>query len=60
VGSNWHSAIYAIVGIVLAILLAVGFALLPVPSGDKTIEPEGERDPGRYGYPANLTEPSEK
>lgn len=59
-GSNWHSAIYAIVGIVLAILLAVGFSLLPVPSGDKTIEPEGERDPGRYGYPANLTEPSEK
>jgi hypothetical protein len=60
VESNWHSAVYAVVGIVLAVLMAIGFSLIPVRSGDKTIEPEGERDPGRFGYPARLTEPSEK
>ena len=60
VESNWHSAVYAVIGIVLAVLMAIGFSLIPVRSGDKTIEPEGERDPGRFGYPARITEPSEK
>lgn len=49
------AAIYAIIGIMLAVLLTVGISAIPVPSGDRTIEPEGERDPGRFGYPAEKT-----
>jgi hypothetical protein len=43
-----NSAIYAIVGIALAILLTVGLSKIDVPSGDPVIQPEGERDPGKH------------
>ncbi len=44
-----NSAIYAIVGIAIATLMTVGFSKIRVHSGDPTIQPEGERDPGMHG-----------
>jgi hypothetical protein len=43
-----HSAAYAVIGIVLTVLMTVGFSKIKVHSGDPTIQPEGERDPGLH------------
>ena len=48
----------AVIGMALAILLTVGFAAIKVSSGDRTIQPEGERDPGTYGWPAHANRQS--
>jgi len=40
-------AIYAIVGICLAVLITFGLSRIQPHSGDAIIQPEGEPDPGK-------------
>lgn len=44
-----HPALAAVIGFILALLLTFAFATLQPRSGDPTIQPEGEPDPGKRG-----------
>jgi hypothetical protein len=41
------NAVAAVIGVAVAVALTVGLALLKLASGDPTIQPEGEPDPGK-------------
>ncbi|HZQ34601.1 MAG TPA: hypothetical protein VFD32_01625 [Dehalococcoidia bacterium] len=43
------NVIYAIIGTCLAALITAGLLALQPHSGDPTIQPEGEPDPGKHG-----------
>lgn len=42
-----HPVLAAVIGFILAGLLTFGLARLQPRSGDQTIQPEGEPDPGK-------------
>lgn len=44
-----HPVLAAIIGFAIALGLTLGLALLQTRSGDATIQPEGEPDPGKRG-----------
>jgi hypothetical protein len=46
-----NSAVAAVIGIAIIILFTVGLSALRPRSGDPTIQPEGEPDPGKRGGP---------
>jgi len=47
---NW---IYGTIGTVIAVCLTALFGAINVRSGDTTIQPEGEPDPGKHVYDPN-------
>jgi hypothetical protein len=47
-GMTSSNVIYAIIGTCLAVLLTIGLLALQPDSGDPTIQPEGEPDPGKH------------
>jgi hypothetical protein len=49
------SVVAAIIGIVLIVLFTIGLALIKTPTGDTTIQPEGEPDPGVPNSPGRPT-----
>ncbi len=42
------NVIYAIIGTCLAVLITIGLLSIQPASGDPTIQPEGEPDPGKH------------
>jgi hypothetical protein len=46
-----NSAVAAVIGMALIVLFTIGLTQLRPPSGDTTIQPEGEPDPGKREGP---------